>query len=71
MKDLKQLWRLFSVFQLSCVCVLLMGLAACSDDNPVTPEPEPEPEPEPVEVPEGLSWIPEEPNADQELTIYL
>lgn len=70
MKDLKQLWRLFSVFQLSCVCVLLMGLAACSDDNPVTPEPEPEPEPEPVEVPEGLSWIPEEPNADQELTIY-
>ena len=70
MKDLKQLWRLFSVFQLSCVCVLLMGLAACSDDNPVTPEPEPEPEPEPVEVPEGLSWIPEEPDADQELTIY-
>ena len=70
MKDLKQLWRLFSVFQLSCVCVLLMGLAACSDDNPVAPEPEPEPEPEPVEVPEGLSWIPEEPNADQELTIY-
>lgn len=70
MKDLKQLWRLFSVFQLSCVCVLLMGLAACSDDNPVAPEPEPEPEPEPVEVPEGLSWIPEEPDADQELTIY-
>ncbi|WP_298113111.1 alpha-amylase family glycosyl hydrolase [uncultured Bacteroides sp.] len=70
MKDLKQLWRLFSVFQLSCVCVLLMGLAACSDDNPVTPEPEPEPEPEPVEVPEGLSWIPEEPDADHELTIY-
>lgn len=70
MKDLKQLWRLFSVFQLSCVCVLLMGLAACSDDNTVTPEPEPEPEPEPVEVPEGLSWIPEEPDADQELTIY-
>ena len=70
MKDLKQLWRLFSVFQLSCVCVLLMGLAACSDDNPVNPEPEPEPEPEPVEVPEGLSWIPEEPDADQELTIY-
>ncbi len=70
MKDLKQLWRLFSVFQLSCVCVLLMGLAACSDDNPVTPEPEPEPEPEPMEVPEGLSWIPEEPDADQELTIY-
>lgn len=70
MKDLKQLWRLFSVFQLSCVCVLLMGLAACSDDNPVTPEPEPEPEPEPVEVPEGLSWAPEAPDADQELTIY-
>ena len=70
MKDLKQLWRLFSVFQLSCVCVLLMGLAACSDDNPVAPEPEPEPEPEPVEVPEGLSWAPEEPDADQELTIY-
>ena len=70
MKDLKQLWRLFSVFQLSCVCVLLMGLAACSDDNPVAPEPEPEPEPEPVEVPEGLSWAPEAPDADQELTIY-
>lgn len=70
MKDLKQLWRELSVIQLSCVCVLLMSLAGCSKDNPVTPEPEPKPEPDPVEVPAGLSWSPEAPDADQALTIY-
>jgi 1,4-alpha-glucan branching enzyme len=50
--------------------LLILFLAfACGDDPIDTPEPEPEPE-TPVVIKQGLSWNPEEADADKELTIW-
>lgn len=48
--------------------LLLLLAFACGEDPVVTPEPEPEPPP--VTIKEGLSWSPEEADADKELTIW-
>ena len=51
--------------------LLLLFALSCGDDPVVTPEPEPKPEPElPVTIKEGISWSPESPDADKELTIW-
>ncbi|SCD19325.1 Alpha amylase [Proteiniphilum saccharofermentans] len=49
--------------------LLLLFAFACGEDPVVTPEPEPEPEP-PVVIKAGLSWSPEEADAEKELTIW-
>ncbi|RNC66827.1 alpha-amylase family glycosyl hydrolase [Proteiniphilum sp. X52] len=49
--------------------LLLLFAFACGEDPVVTPDPEPEPEP-PVVIKAGLSWSPEEADADKELTIW-
>ena len=48
--------------------LLFIFALSCGDDPVVTPDPNPEPEP-PVTIKEGLSWSPEIPDADKELTI--
>lgn len=48
--------------------LLFIFALSCGDDPVVTPNPNPEPEP-PVTIKEGLSWSPEIPDADKELTI--
>ncbi len=51
--------------------LLLLFALSCGDDPVVTPEPEPKPEPEqPATISEGISWSPESPDADKELTIW-
>lgn len=51
--------------------LLLLFAISCGDDPVVTPEPEPNPKPEqPVTIKEGISWSPEKPDADKELTIW-
>ncbi len=49
--------------------LLLLFAISCGDDPVVTPKPEPKPE-QPVTISEGLSWSPEEVDADKELTIW-
>jgi len=49
--------------------LLLLFAISCGDDPVVTPEPEPKPE-QPVTIKEGISWSPEKPDADKELTIW-
>lgn len=49
--------------------LLLLFAISCGDDPVVTPEPEPNPE-LPVTIKEGISWSPEKPDADKELTIW-
>ena len=48
--------------------LLFIFALSCGDDPVVTPDPNPEPEPS-VTIKEGLSWSPEIPDADKELTI--
>jgi 1,4-alpha-glucan branching enzyme len=48
--------------------LLLLFALSCGEDPVVTPEPEPNPEP--VTISEGISWSPELPDADKELTIW-
>lgn len=58
------------IFSKAYYLLLLLLLAvACGDDPVVEPEPEPDPEP-PVVIKQGLSWNPEEADADKELTIW-
>lgn len=48
--------------------LLSLFIISCSNDPIPTPDPQPKPEP-PVAIKEGISWNPEIPNADKELTI--
>jgi len=47
--------------------LLILFAISCGDDPVVTPEPKPE---VPVTIKEGISWSPESPDADKELTIW-
>jgi 1,4-alpha-glucan branching enzyme len=50
---------------------LLLFAISCGEDPIVPPDVKPDPEPEqPVTIKEGLSWSPETPDADKELTIW-
>ena len=50
---------------------LLLFAFSCGEDPIVPPVDKPDPEPEqPVTIKEGLSWSPETPDADKELTIW-
>lgn len=49
--------------------LLLLFILSCGNDPVVTPEPEPKPEP-PATIMNGITWSPELPDADRELTIW-